>query len=127
MKAIIVDDDSFIRQVLKMMLTELSIEVVNESGTLADGANAIKTKPADVVFLDIMLPDGSGLDLIKEVKSSQPECKILMISGSATKDKVQDSVSQGANGFIVKPFNANVVVKNIATSLNIDIPDDFSG
>ena len=126
MKAIIVDDDSFIRQVLRMMLDELSIEVVNESGSLGEGRSAIKDFPADVVFLDIMLPDGSGIDLIKEVKAAQPECKILMISGSATKDKVQNSISDGANGFIVKPFNANAVVKNIANSLNIDIPDDYA-
>ncbi|MDH5216392.1 MAG: response regulator [Gammaproteobacteria bacterium] len=127
MKAIIVDDDSFIRQVLKMMLDELSINVVKESGTLADARSAIKDYPVDVVFLDIMLPDGDGMDLIEDVKAAQPDCKILMISGSATKDKVQDSISRGANGFIVKPFNANIVVKNIAGSLNVELPDGFNG
>jgi two-component system chemotaxis response regulator CheY len=124
-KAIIVDDDSFIRQVLRMILGELSIEVANESATFKAAKQAIADYSVDVVFLDIMLPDGSGLDLVQEVKSIQPECKVLMISGSATKDKVQESVSQGADGFIVKPFNANVVVKNIATSLDIEVPGDY--
>lgn len=127
MKAIIVDDDSFIRQVLKMMLDELSIDVVKEAGSMAEARSAIKDCQVDVVFLDIMLPDGDGMDLVDDVKAAQPDCKILMISGSATKDKIQDSISKGASGFIVKPFNANVVMKNIASSLNVEIPDDLNG
>jgi two-component system chemotaxis response regulator CheY len=125
LKAIIIDDDSFIRQVLSMILKELSIEVVHELGSVKAAQNSLRGMPVDVVFLDIMLPDGSGMDLISGIKSAWPNSKVLMISGSATKDKVQDSVSLGANGFIVKPFNANIVVKNIANSLNIELPSEY--
>jgi len=110
-----------------MMLDELSIDVVKEAGSMAEARSAIKDCQVDVVFLDIMLPDGDGMDLVDDVKAAQPDCKILMISGSATKDKIQDSISKGASGFIVKPFNANVVMKNIASSLNVEIPDDLNG
>ncbi|MDH5544381.1 MAG: response regulator [Gammaproteobacteria bacterium] len=126
MKALIVDDDSFIRQVLRMILSELSIEVVHESFSVKDADISIKSHQADVVFLDIMLPDGSGLDLIEPARKALPNAKILMISGNATQEKVKEAVDKGASGFIVKPFNANVVVKNIANALKIDLPPEYS-
>lgn len=127
MNALIIDDDSFIRQVLKMILDELSISVLHESSSLADARDALKSHSADVIFLDIMLPDGSGLDLIPDIKELVPDGKIIMISGNATEGSVKEAIKRGASGFVVKPFNANNVVKNIATSLNLELPDGFSG
>ena len=64
----------------------------------------------DLVFLDIELPDGSGIELLKRFKQQKPDCFVVMVSGVSTLDNVKASIASGAASFIVKPFTADKIL-----------------
>ncbi|MBL0318245.1 MAG: response regulator [Alphaproteobacteria bacterium] len=59
----------------------------------------------DIVFLDISLPDGSGLELLKTMKEFDPAVFVVMMTKSSYSQDVNQSIIYGANGYIIKPFN----------------------
>lgn len=68
-----------------------------------------KLNKVDIVFLDINLPDGNGLDLLQEMKKQKPDCFIVMMTGSGAKDDINKAKEYGAAGYILKPFNTKKI------------------
>ncbi|NQZ08636.1 MAG: response regulator, partial [Algicola sp.] len=60
----------------------------------------------DLIFLDIELPDINGIEVLKRIKSKDPKSFVIMVSGESTIENVKGSLTNGAAGFIVKPFSA---------------------
>lgn len=112
-KVLIADDDSILRELLKGILRTAGHIVVGEA---SNGEHAIamveKTSP-DVLCLDIQMPKMDGMQCLEALKASMPQLTIIMISGEATLPVVQEALSKGAGGFIVKPFNAAKVLDTI--------------
>ena len=112
-KVMIADDDSILRELLKGILRTAGHIVVGEA---SNGEQAIamveKTSP-DVLCLDIHMPKMDGMQCLEALKASMPQLTIIMISGEATLPVVQEALSKGAGGFIVKPFNAAKVLDTI--------------
>lgn len=113
MKAFIVDDDGFIRQTLRVLLSELKIQVVGEAINGQDALTHLGVHDVDVVFLDIVMPGMSGMEVLQQITRLKPNVKVIMISSEATKETVQEAIKQGAAGFVAKPFSANMVIKNL--------------
>ena len=112
-KILIADDDAMTREVLKGILRAAGHILVGEA---CNGEQAIamveKTSP-EVICLDINMPKMNGMQCLEALKASAPKLTIIMISGEATLQVVQESLSKGAGGFIVKPFNAAKVLDTI--------------
>ena len=72
-----------------------------------------RLKP-EIVCLDVMMPKMTGLDALREIKAANPAVTVVMISGNASPENVQESLQFGAVGFIVKPFNAAKVLKTLS-------------
>ena len=73
-------------------------------------AIALKGK-INFIFLDIELPDKSGLEILKIVKESKPDIYVVMVSGENSLDNVKQSIQAGASGFIAKPFTNGKVTE----------------
>jgi CheY-like chemotaxis protein len=98
----IVDDDLFIRKSLGSIFSNLA-DIVEA----ADGAEVIglyKKHNPDIVFLDINLPNISGMDLIYEIKSIDDDPYIITVSVDNTDANVSESSRRGSKGFLSKPF-----------------------
>lgn len=112
-KVLIVDDASYMRQLIKDSLTKFGYEVVGES---EDGASAIKKysslKP-DLVTMDIVMKDKTGIDTVKEIISIDPDAKILMISAMGQQAMVVDAIRAGAKGFVIKPFKPEILLEEV--------------
>lgn len=106
LRILIVDDDAMSRDYLRTVLRALECGETTDAGADEDIVNACKRSQADVVFLDIELAGGSGIDLIKPILAERPDAFIAMFSAHSTLDNVKQSTAQGARGFIVKPFSA---------------------
>lgn len=82
-------------------------------GEARDGVSAIaacqKFSPK-LVCLDVQMPDGNGLDVLKEIRAALPKTRVLMVTGSTDRETVQAAISMGASGYVVKPFNIERVV-----------------
>ncbi len=111
LKVLIVDDDSLIREMLRLILTESGLTVSGEAGDGATTRRLLEEDAPNVVLLDIVLPgEDNGLDLLRFIKKEYPEIHVIMVSGEPSSERVQTAIASGARGFIVKPFNAQNVM-----------------
>jgi len=103
-KVIIVDDHAIFRLGIKTAIKENypDIEIVGEAATGKDLFNLLKTTKADIILLDIMLPDISGIEIARILKTECPELKILAISAENTTEIVSQMLDMGIEGFITK-------------------------
>ena len=113
-RVMIADDSKAIRIALKDMVSIGKHELVAEA---ADGTEAVEKfvdlKP-DVLLLDLVLPKKDGLTVLKEIKETNPNAKIIIITVVDNKQMIQDCISAGALAYITKPFTADDVLKSIS-------------
>ena len=107
LKVMIVDDSLFMRNMLKKMISEAGANVIGEAG---DGREAIdkfnQLKP-DLIFLDIVMPNLSGLEVLTEIMKIKSDTKVIMCTSTGQEIVVKEAVEKGASDFIVKPFTKN--------------------
>lgn len=110
-RVFLLDDHEVVRRGLAELLSmEPDIEVVGESGTAADALTRIKaTRPNDAV-LDVRLPDGSGVEVCREVRSSCPEVQALMLTSYSDDEALFDSIMAGASGYCLKDIRGHDLV-----------------
>lgn len=115
-KALIIDASAVARGLLNTVLSEGGYEVVGQSHTMAQGfALAIKYHPQLICIAREQIEDGSGM--VEELRTKLPKALIFMVSGAIDAATVQSSLALGINGFIVKPFKADAVLKSIRSAV----------
>ncbi len=107
---LIIDDNDMIREVLRLTLRSDGYNVVGEAADGASGLELVAKLKPDVLCLDILMPKISGLNVLKMVKSKLPRTAVLMITGQNDREVVNEALSAGASGFILKPFNTGTVL-----------------
>jgi DNA-binding NtrC family response regulator len=101
---LVVDDDQVIRWTLSEALQSWGFATV-EAGLAAEAVKQFQTELPAGVLLDIDLPDGSGLDVLREIKRENPEAIVIMITGNVKVDSTISALRGGAYDFIGKPIN----------------------
>ena len=110
LKTLIIDDEEDICFLLKNMLKSLDLDATS-AGTLKGGFQSLKRVSFDIVFLDINLPDGSGLEAIEEIKTAfNHNIKIIMISAFDSFSERKIAAQKGANYFIGKPLTKDKII-----------------
>ena len=113
LKVLIVDDAPFIRDILRHILKRAGYDVVGEAG---DGNQAVsmalELKP-DLIIMDIVMPNKSGIQATKEIRAQLPSTKIIACSTIDQENMMMKAMESGAVEFIHKPFHAMDVVKII--------------
>jgi two-component system chemotaxis response regulator CheY len=116
-RILIVDDSFYMRTMLKNMLTDAGYEVVGEA---ANGQQAVElaasTKP-DLITLDVILPDNTGLDVLKGIRPNDPYVKVVMCSAVGQEVIVNEALESGASAYIVKPFSEEKVLEIVGGAL----------
>lgn len=103
-KILIVDDESGVRFALSEALRSWGYESV-QAGTVAEAVKLFGDEHPAVALLDIDLPDGSGLDVLNEIKEQQPETVVIMITGNVNVPNLLTALRGGAHDFIGKPIH----------------------
>lgn len=114
-KIFVVEDDQGIRELLELLLVSQAYSV-KSFPTAETFKRCIKTQRADLILMDIMLPDGNGLDMC-EILSQNPETQqipIVLMSAHADKNITKDSC---AKDFIAKPFDVDDLLHRIQGQL----------
>ncbi|MBK6750501.1 MAG: sigma-54-dependent Fis family transcriptional regulator [Pyrinomonadaceae bacterium] len=101
-KVLIVDDDRFVRMALSEALRTWEYEIV-EADTVKAAKKVFVDEEPEIVLLDIDLPDGSGLDVLNEIKESNPDTIVVMITGNVDVSNSVGALRGGAHDFIGKP------------------------
>ena len=109
----IVDDNDMMRSILRGMLRGESYEVVGEARNGVQAVEMADRLKPDIVCLDVMMPEKNGIEALIEIKAARPNTVVVMITSNADADTVQQSIGNGASGFIIKPFNAARVLDTL--------------
>ncbi len=110
-KILIVDDATFMRTTLRLMLEKNGFEVVGEAGDGLEAITKYKELSPDIVTMDITMPNLTGTEALKEIRKIDPAATVIMISAMGQETMVREAVINGAKSFIVKPFKEEHVVK----------------
>lgn len=115
MKILIVDDFSTMRRIIKNLMRDLGFTNTHEAD---DGSTALPMlKSGDFEFLitDWNMPGMSGIDLLKEVRADGKlaSLPVLMVTAEAKRDQIIEAAQAGVNGYVVKPFTAQVLKEKI--------------
>jgi len=107
-KILVVDDEYNIRDVLKMFLSDLGYTVSTAAG-LTETVGKLNRELPDIVFLDIVLPESNGLEILKLIKQFKKETIVIMMSGYGDEDDAKASLKLGAFDYITKPFDMSYI------------------
>ncbi len=113
-RVFLMDDHEVVRRGLHDLIdSEPSMEVVGEAGTCAEGLQGIVTKRPDVAVLDVRLPDGSGIEVCRDLRALAPEVNVLMLTSYADDEALLTAVLAGAHGYVLKDIRSNDLIEMI--------------
>lgn len=122
MRALIVDDEPNIRKILKRLLVE-QIPAVDAAATVLEALEAAKTNIYDLAIVDMRLPDGSGIDVLRALKEERADTVVLMVTAFASTETAIEAMKAGALDYMTKPFNIDeirIVVRNVVDRLMLE-------
>ncbi len=103
LNVVVVEDDAGLLRTVCEYLTELG-HSVRGAETAAKGWDALVDEPADVLLSDLMLPDTTGLDLLKRARAHYPDLVVIMMTGFASIPTAVEAMREGAADYLSKPF-----------------------
>ena len=104
LKILVADDSAFMRNIIKNILTQNGVTDITEAQDGQEAINKFKEINPNLIFMDIMMPNKTGLEALKEIRATNPEAKIIMCTSVGQEKIVQEAVESGAEDFIIKPF-----------------------
>jgi two-component system, NarL family, response regulator NreC len=110
-RVLIVDDHAVVRSGLRLLLAaEEDIEPVGEAGTAHDAVFQARVLKPDVILLDIVMPEQTGLDVLPQLMHESPDVKVLILSMQDEPRYVREAFAAGASGYVLKEAADNEVV-----------------
>lgn len=114
----VVEDDPFVRRHLARLIEERpELTVAGQAGSVAQG-RALLAENADLYIIDLGLPDGSGLELIREAAARSPAPRILVLTVFGDETSVIEAVAAGADGYLLKDSADETLCADIVETLN---------
>jgi DNA-binding NarL/FixJ family response regulator len=101
-KLVIVDDHEALREGLAALLQGHGLEILGAAGNVAAGLDLVEHVAPDVALVDIQLPDGSGIDLTRELLARQPELGVILYTGDSDAELLYSGLDSGARGYALK-------------------------
>jgi two-component system, NarL family, response regulator NreC len=113
-RVLIVDDHAVVRAGLRLLIdAEDDLEAVGEAGNARDAVFQARALKPDVVLMDVVMPDQSGLDVVPTILHERPETKVLVLSMQDDPQYVRQAFAAGANGYVLKEAADTEVVSAI--------------
>jgi len=113
-RVLIVDDHAVVRAGLRMLIdAEDDLEAAGEAGSARDAIFRARELQPDVILMDVVMPDGNGLDAIPTLLHEHPEAKVLMLSMQDDPQYVRQAFIAGASGYVLKEAADTDVVSAI--------------
>ncbi|MHC9541005.1 MAG: response regulator [Vulcanimicrobiota bacterium] len=117
---LVVDDSEFIIKSMGIVVKLLGGEVAGCGHDGTEAINEYKKLRPDVVTLDIVMPNTSGIDVVKQLMEIDPSAVVVMVSSLGHQEMVREAIKLGAKYFIVKPFkplDAATTLKKVITKV----------
>jgi DNA-binding NarL/FixJ family response regulator len=122
-RVFLLDDHEVVRRGVRELLAgEDDIEVVGEAGTAADALARIPADRPDVAVLDVRLPDGSGVEVCRDIRSRDESVKCLMLTSFADDEALFDAIMAGASGYVLEAIRGTellAAVRDVAAGKSL--------
>jgi two-component system response regulator DevR len=113
---LVVDDHEVVRQGLVALLDRRAgFQVVAEAGTAAEALEQARRFHPDLVVMDVRLPDGSGVEACRDIRSELPDTRVVMLTSYPDEDAVLAAIVAGASGYLLKQVRARDLVAALET------------
>ena len=109
----LVDDHEVVRQGLRTLLEESGLTVVGEASTASEAVPRIVATRPKVAVLDVQLPDGTGIDVCREIRSRLPETSCLMLTSFDDDEALFAAIMAGASGYLLKQIRGLQLVEAV--------------
>lgn len=110
-RVFLLDDHELIRRgIADLLETEADIEVVGEAATAGEALVRIPASNPDVALLDGRLPDGSGIDVCRDIRSAHPAIRCVILTSYDDNDALFAAVMAGASGYLLKEIKGNSLI-----------------
>jgi len=116
-RILVVDDETGLCDFIRHYLTSRGFEVV-VAFRAQEALEVLNQRAVDVVLSDIMMPSMDGLELLRQIKESNPQVVVIMMTAYASLDKAVKAIAYGAADLLIKPFEVNRLLQVINDSLN---------
>lgn len=117
-KILIVEDQVIVRKGLRMILEqEADFTIIGEAGTGLEALQVMEQAQADLILLDIRMPDMSGIEATKLLKQRWPEVKILILTTFNDEEAAMETLKDGANGFLLKTSEPDKLIQAVKSCL----------
>jgi two-component system, NarL family, response regulator DevR len=114
LRIFLVDDHEVVRRGVRDMLeAEDDFEVVGEAGSVEEALNRVPALNPDVAVLDVRLPDGSGVELCRELRSTYPSLACLMLTSFDDDEALFEAIVAGAAGYVLKQVKGSDIVNAV--------------
>jgi len=112
-RVLVVDDTKFMRMLLMNILKPAGYEVVGEAEDGIQALEAFRKHKPDLVTMDIVMPNLTGLEALKGIMSEFPSARVIMCTALGQEAMVKEAITTGAKGYIVKPFKGPRVLEEV--------------
>jgi len=114
LRVLLVDDHEVVRTGLKALLdAQDDITVVGEAGTAKDAVRRVGYDAPDLVVMDVRLPDGSGVDACRTIRTRWPDVSVLILTSFADQEALMSAILAGASGYVLKRVDTDGIVESV--------------
>jgi two-component system response regulator AtoC len=103
LKFLLVDDEEDILEIIQDRLEAYGFTVVT-AGTGREAVNRVAVEEFDGIFLDVKMPEMSGIEALEEIRKKDKQTPIIIITSSSTREAAIEAIAKGANEYVLKPF-----------------------
>src|SRR4051794_41580340 len=112
-RVFLLDDHELVRRGLRDLAERSGLDVVGEAGTAAEGRVRILALRPQVAILDGRLPDGSGIDVCRDVRSADPSIQCLILTSYDDDEALFAAIMAGASGYVLKQVRGNELIDGV--------------
>ncbi len=115
MKVLVVDDFATMRRILRNILKQIGFKNIIEADDGKSALKELKKEKVDLILCDWNMPEMSGIELLKNIKSDNElkDIPFIMVTAESQKDNIVDAVKSGVSNYIVKPFTAETISEKL--------------
>lgn len=121
---VIVDDSGWSRTILRNLLEKNGFAIIGEAGDGEEAIQVYKDLKPDIITLDITMPKMDGIEALRHIMEYDKNAKAAMITSAGQRSKVLESLKLGAEKFITKPFDPNMVLKELKSLVKDKFPGE---
>jgi len=114
LRLVVVDDHEVVRQGLVALLDRRdTFQVVGEAGNVEEAMTVVRRMKPDLVIMDVRLPDGSGIEACRDIRSEMPEVRVVILTSYPDEEAVLSAIIAGASGYLLKQIRGRDLVSAV--------------